>query len=57
MWGLSGASTIGLRLELASDQLLRHVRLATQSLVLVLKYTHSLQLWFRGQLALGDFLA
>ena len=61
MWGLSGPITIGLSLDLGSEQLLSvnsHLRRmsTTQNIVRALKYTHSLQLWFSGPGAFSDFL-
>ena len=61
MWGLSGPITIGLSLDLGSEQLLSvilHLRSmsTTQNIVQVLKNTHILQLWFSGPRAFGDFL-
>ena len=62
MWGLSGPITIGISLELGSEQplsVILHLRSmsTTQNIVRALKYTHSLQLWFSGLRAFGDFLA
>ena len=51
MWDLSGAVTIGISLEISSDQLLSVIMYsqgisATHNVVLVLKHAQSLQLWF-----------
>ena len=61
MWGLLGPITIGLSLDLGSEQLLSVILhllsiSTTQNIVRVLKNTHTLQLWFSGPQAFCDFL-